>query len=372
MRIVFVSNYINHHQIPISDELYRLADGSYTFIQTEPMEAERVSMGWDTNAVNKPYVLLLYEDEENCRKLIMDADCVIFGGTEKEDLIIPRLEADKFTIRYSERLYREGRWKFISPKGLIKKYHDHTRFRKGNVFLLCSGAYVAGDFSLIRAYPDKKMKYGYFTEFVPYEDVHGKRRNNTKCEILWAARFIPLKHPEMMVYLAKMIRQNSLNAHITMIGAGEIFDEIAKQCEGLSDIITFAGRKKPNEVREAMEKSDLFITSSDHLEGWGAVVNEAMNSGCVTIAPKDIGAAPYLIEDGVDGFMYKACNKNQLYKIVEALVYNSDRRYEIGSRAYEKIKTLWNPEVAAKRLYDFICDETHALPAYQDGPLSKG
>ena len=372
MRIVFVSNYINHHQIPISDELYRLADGSYTFIQTEPMEAERVSMGWDTNAVNKPYVRLFYEDEENCRKLIMDADCVIFGGTEKEDLIIPRLEVNKFTIRYSERLYKEGRWKFITPRGLIKKYNDHTRFKNSNVFLLCSGAYVAGDFSLVGAYPKKKLKYGYFPEFVVYDDVHAKRRDNKRCEILWAARFIDWKHPEIVADLAKKLYDNSLDAHITMIGSGELFDDISNKCKGFSDIVTFEGPKTPSEVRNAMEKSDIFISTSDRKEGWGAVVNEAMNSGCVTIAAKEIGAAPYLIEDGVDGFMYKACNKNQLYKIVEALVYNSDMRYEIGSRAYEKIKTLWNPEVAAKRLYDFICDETHALPAYQDGPLSIG
>lgn len=372
MRIVFVSNYINHHQIPVSDELFLLTKGSYAFIQTEPMEEERVNMGWDINSMKKPYVHLLYEDEEYCRKLILEADCVIFGGTEKEGLIIPRLEENKFTIQYSERLYKEGRWKFITPRGLIKKYHDHTRFRKGNVYLLCAGAYVAGDFSLVRAYPKKKLKYGYFPELVFYEDVHAKRRANNKCEILWAARFIDWKHPEIVADLAKKLYDNSLDAHITMIGSGELFDEISNRCKGLSDIITFAGSKTPSEVRNAMEMSDIFISTSDQKEGWGAVVNEAMNSGCVTIAAKEIGAAPYLIENGVDGFMYKACNKNQLYKIVESLVYNSDRRYEIGSRAYEKIKTLWNPEVAAKRLYDFICDETHAMPAYQDGPLSKG
>ena len=48
MRLVFVSNYINHHQMPVSRELNRLCreqGGSYVFVQTEPMEQERVAIG---------------------------------------------------------------------------------------------------------------------------------------------------------------------------------------------------------------------------------------------------------------------------------------------------------------------------------------
>ena len=122
MRIVFVSNYINHHQIPLSEELYRLTGGEYTFIQTEPMEQERINMGWDAGAMNKPYVKLYYEDKDECDALIMNSDCVIFGGCEDENVIKPRLEAGLFTIRYSESIYKSGRWKFVSPRGLRKKY----------------------------------------------------------------------------------------------------------------------------------------------------------------------------------------------------------------------------------------------------------
>ena len=46
MTITFISNYINHHQIPFSDALYELLGEDYHFIQTEPMEEERLAMGW--------------------------------------------------------------------------------------------------------------------------------------------------------------------------------------------------------------------------------------------------------------------------------------------------------------------------------------
>ena len=47
-----------------------------------------------------------------------------------------------------------------------------------------------------------------------------------------------------------------------------------------------------------MEKSHIHLFTSNHLEGWGAVVNEAMNSGCAVVANREAGAVPYLIEHG--------------------------------------------------------------------------
>lgn len=368
MQITFVSNYINHHQIPVSNELYKLAGGNYTFIQTEPMEEERVKMGWDVSAKNLPYVKLYYEDKAICDKLILESDCVIFGGTEREEIILPRLLKNRFTIRYSERLYKEGRWKFITPRGLIKKYKDHGRFNKNDIYLLCSGAYVKGDFNLIHAYPKKKLKYGYFPEFVEYDDLHELRKSNNRVEILWASRFIDWKHPEVMVSLSKMIKESGLRAHITMIGSGELFDKTKESARGFDEIITFEGSKTPKEVREYMRKADIFILTSDKKEGWGAVINEAMNSGCVTLASKQTGAAPYLIKIGENGYMYSACHTEEIFKIINNLAKDSKKRQEIGDRAYETIKTLWSPEVAAKRLYEFILDKD--INKYSEGPLS--
>lgn len=371
MQIAFVSNYINHHQIPVSEELFRLSGGNYIFIQTEPMEEERVKMGWDADSSKRPYVKLYYKDKELCDELIMKSDCVIFGGCENESVIMPRLEAGLFTIRYSERIYREGRWKFVSPRGLIKKYHDHIRFRKNDVYLLCSGAYVKGDFSLIRAYTGKMLKYGYFPKVDVYDDVHEMRKNNDRLEILWAARFLKLKHPEVMVELGKKLKEAGVNFHITMIGDGEVFEKTKDTASEISDVCEFCGMKTPQEVREAMRKADIFVTTSDKREGWGAVVNESMNAGCVCIAPRDIGAAPYLIEDGTDGFLYRACDTKKLFAIIEELAGDRQKQLEIGMNAYKTITELWNPKVAAARLYEFINDAERNCDRYKKGPLSR-
>ena len=376
MQITFVSNYINHHQLPLSEELFKLTEGNYTFLQTEPMTEERIKMGWDPKLSEKPYVRMMDADPDGAKRLIFESNVVIFGGTERQELIIPRLEAGKFTLRYSERLYKTGRWKFISPRGLIQKHYDHTRFKYYPVYLLCAGAYVSGDFKLIGAYPGKMLKFGYFPEFKEYENVHFKRlehKEDKVTKILWAGRFIDWKHPEMMASLATGLKNEGRSFHITMAGDGELLETTKKDVSerGLEDHFTFTGSKSPEEIRELMLSSDIFVSTSDRQEGWGAVVNEAMNSGCVTIAARDIGAAPWLIKDGVNGYMYKACHKEGLYHKVTEAMEDREAALTMGTKAYETIKDTWNAKVAARRLYDFVKDEDHRIPDHDDGPLSR-
>ena len=76
VKAVFISNYINHHQIPFSNALYEQLGDDYHFIQTEPMEEERIAMGWGLDAATLPYVVWADREEERCRKLIEEADLV--------------------------------------------------------------------------------------------------------------------------------------------------------------------------------------------------------------------------------------------------------------------------------------------------------
>ena len=91
MTITFISNYINHHQIPFSNACYKQLGDGFHFIQTQPMEQERIDMGWNAESVSLPYVVCLYEAEERCRKLILESDILLAGWTDREDLISERL-----------------------------------------------------------------------------------------------------------------------------------------------------------------------------------------------------------------------------------------------------------------------------------------
>lgn len=382
MQLVFVSNYFNHHQQPVSDRLYALCQkqgGSYTFIQTEPMEEERIQMGWGEILKNTPYVKNYWEEPKVCKELISEADVVIFGGTDEESYISDRLKAGKPIIRYSERLYKTGRYKFVSPRGLRKKFLDHTRYGLKKVYLLCSGAYVAGDFRLVLAYPFKKMKYGYFPVCKEYNLEQLMEEKNSKktgiVEILWAARMIDWKHPEVPVRLAQRLKAEGYSFHLTMAGGGQMQGEMQSLVKALdvSDVIFFVGNQNPERIRAMMEQADIYLTTSDYQEGWGAVVNEAMNSGCAVVANQAMGAAPYLITNGKNGFLYRNRREQELFDCVKKLLKDAKLREAMGRAAYETIVKEWNGNVAADRVYRLaealLAGEKPAV--YKTGPLSK-
>lgn len=374
--VTFVSNYINHHQIPFCESMCRLLKergGSFTFIQTEPMEEERVRMGWREEK-EIPYVHRFYEEEEYCRRLIKDSDVVLFGGCDDEIYIEERLKAGKIVVRISERLYKTGQWKAISPRGLIKKYHDHTRYRKAPVYLLCAGGYVASDFHIVRAYPKKMYKWGYFPRTERYDVDNLMAGKGYRAEyggqgecvdggvpyILWAGRFIDWKHAELALETAEYLKNKKFFFHMDIIGGGDMEQELKGMLDGkaLSDRVTMLGFKTPEEVRRYMEKADIFLFTSDRQEGWGAVLNEAMNSGCAVVADHMIGAVPYLIRQGYNGRIYRDGDRQALFKETEQLIIDPELRNELGRNAYKTIAEVWNPQNAAEQLTGLLDELT--------------
>ena len=362
---VFVSNYLNHHQIPFCNAMYQLCGGSFVFVQTEPVEEERVRMGW-AGEVHQPYLKLYYESTEECKKLILQAQIVMFGGCDEEAYIEERLKAGRPVIRYSERLYKTGQWKAVSPRGLKKKYHDHTRYRKAPVYLLCAGAYVPADFSIVKAYPKKMYCWGYFPETKHYDvdrllsgkgwEVREEFKGNGREKIpyiLWAARMIDWKHPELALETARYLKSRGIPFHMDMIGGGSMEEEIkALRAEyGLEEEVSLPGFLPPDRVREYMERADIFLFTSDRQEGWGAVANEAMNSGCAVLADHMIGAVPYLIQDEENGLIYRDGDRQELFELAEKLVKSRELCARLGENAYRTITEVWNAEAAAKALW---------------------
>lgn len=380
MKLAIVSNYINHHQIPMSNELYRKLGADFSFIQTSRMEEDRVKMGWGSEVRSIPYLKLYYEEGERCARLIMESDIVVFGGVEDESYIKPRLDAGKIVIRASERLYREGQWKAVSPRGRKKKYEDHTRYADAPVYLLCHGAYVASDFNIVHAYPDKKYMWGYFPAVNTYNldnlffrKLHYEQDGKPETRILWAGRFMKLKHPEYAIKAAKYLDTQGISFHLEMVGGGELEKPLRDLVRklGLEQRVTFRGYQPPQNVRRFMEESDIFLFTSNYLEGWGAVLNESMNSACAVVAGHGIGAVPFLIKHEQNGLVYRTGHFKEFREQVLRLCRDSELRKRLGISAYETIVNEWNPKVAADRLYRF-CEgllDGKAVPE-KEGPLS--
>lgn len=139
----------------------------------------------------------------------------------------------------------------------------------------------------------------------------------------------------------------------------------------LENDVHILGSMKPEQVREYMEQSQIYLFTSDRNEGWGAVLNESMNSACAVVANREIGSVPYLLNNEKNGLIYDS--EEELYLCVKKLMNDSLLQRELGKAAYRTIADCWSPEIAVERLVQFICEicKSGSCTLFENGPCSK-
>ena len=313
MEIVFLSNFYNHHQMPLSRSLQKILHGNYAFIATTPMDAERRQMGYQEYTES---FLYQFEDcPEECMEQINRADAVIFGSAPRK-LIQERLKAGKPVFQYSERIFKKKPPFYEIPARTIKYYLEKGRY--SNMYLLCASAFTAADYATTHTFPQRAYKWGYFPETKHYQ-MDALYAQKDKQKILWVGRFLDWKHPDDVLRVAKRLKEDGYSFSMDIAGTGEMEQQLKDMSEamGLNDCVTFLGPIPSNRVRELMEKAGIYLFTSDRYEGWGAVLNESMNSGCAVVASHAIGSVPYLMRHRVNGLIYHSGNVDELYKKVK-------------------------------------------------------
>lgn len=380
MKVVFISNFLTHHQVPFCLEMQKRLGDDFKFISTVKIFQWRLDLGFQDLDSEYDFVVKAYENEETyqkAKKLALESDIVIIGSTT-DDLIEERLKQDKLTFRYRARIFifPDGFFKTIFNKEKMKLYYQrHIKYRKNkNLHLLCANAYGANDFGLFGLYKNKIYKWGYFLEANEYDidKLIEKKEENKKIEIIWVARFIKWKHPEVVLKLAKNLKKQNYNFEIKMLGTGVLEEKTRKQVkkQNLEDVIKIVGQVPSDEVKEYMEKANIFIGTSDSWEGWGAVINESMNAGCAIVANRRMGSVPFLIQEGETGFRYN--HYKDLENKVKLLIDNKELRKKLGKNAYQYITQKWTGSIAAENVIKlFEATINHEEAKIEEGPASK-
>jgi len=348
MKCLFLSNFFNHHQKSLADAMYELMGDDYHFIATSSMPNFRKELGYPE--LSEPYVLIYNnESREVINKMVNDADVVIYGAAPLS-MIKKRCIEGKLTFCYSESLYKSI-YKYLKwPINAYKSYWIHR------CFLLCASAYAPFDYMLSGIQLNKCFRWGYFTSLREYNSIEvlkeKKRRKGKKyISILWVGRLIELKHPEAALYVANKLKKEHIDFELKIIGSGKLENRIrsAISKQQLGDRVKMLGSMSTDEVRKYMENADIFLFTSDRHEGWGAVLNESMNSGCAVVADENIGSAKYLINPGKNGLIYKSQNYEDLYAKVKWLIEHPNEAIEMGIEAYLTILNVWNGKNAASK-----------------------
>lgn len=375
--IVFISTFLSHHQLPFCLEMCKKTNNQFVYIACEPINEERILLGYDDLNNKYPFVLRTYESEalyKKAKELCTQCDVLLIGSAPKE-MFTDRLRKRKLTFRISERIFKDETPFFSSLRRKIGVLRHVLPYQNRNYYLLASSAYAVNDYASCGCFLNRAYKWGYFPETKRY-DIEQLQKCKDENSILWVGRMLDWKHPDDAIRLAAALKKSGYRFHLKMIGCGDpMFEKIRTMVRqmNLSDCVTLLGALPAEEVRKEMEQSQIFLFSSDRREGWGAVVNEAMNAGCAIVANHSAGAVPYLISDGKNGVSYSDGNLNQALYALKELLDNPEKRRILGNNAYDTITQMWNCETAAERLVHLIeriaageCNPN----AYSDGVCS--
>lgn len=383
MLFVTLNQRIGLHQAALADALYEELGADFVFIEFG--RKGRVSKGGFKGALkgidyykDRPYILKMYESEENRRKaidLINSADVVRTGG-EPRELTLDRIKGGKLTFRSTERIMKGPLYKDVFR---TRALYPYLKYAHPNYRILCQSAYMANDLSLLgNLYRERCYKFAYFTQLANLDiDNNIAQRAKDKFKMMWCARFLDWKHPELVLKLAKkLIASGRTNFEIQMVGANAtpLWKEIAEQVHkgNLGNYVILTGGIPNTDVLERMHSSHIFLFTSDRGEGWGAVLNEAMSAGCACVASNEIGSVPFLLKDNENGLIFKSCSVDSLLEKVAYLYDNPEVCGQLGKRAYQTITTEWSARSAAQRLVQLSESILNGNEiTFEDGPCSK-
>ncbi|WP_336533510.1 glycosyltransferase [Bacteroides acidifaciens] len=379
MKIVFYSIVLNHHQAYVADEFYNMLGDEYCFVEL----IRCLDMKGATEDYSKrPYLLKAWESVESYRRamtLAREADVCVFAGYEALIFEKERLKLNKLSFDMGERMLKRGIFNLLSPRilKLFLAYHVN-RWKNKPLYKLSCSAYACVDSYKLGMFKSKHYKWGYFTNVDSDFEVGVLQKGVSTIKkthsLMWCARFLKLKHPELPIKMASRLKIKGYNFVLDMYGSGvelEKMKQLAKSLD-VEDVVNFKGDRPNNEILKAMRQHEIFLFTSDKNEGWGAVTNESMSNGCVIVASDAIGSVPFLVKDRWNGCIFKSCDLDSLYSMVVWLLDNSIERKQLAINAYQTMRDVWSPKRAAENFLQLVDElQSGKDSMIKDGPCSK-
>ena len=364
MKITVFANYADPSKVPLYKTLYERSGHQLILAASEPMEAKFLEQGYpDLNQLE--FVERIYECEDllaRAKQLASESDVLIYGHCPVEYFNLA-VRSGKPVFRLSQHIYRDGNLKAVPLKWKVSYFVKHTLalWRKP-VYLMCMGVYTAQDFSLTGSYRNKMFEFGEFTEIVEYDlEELMAFKHDSPVQITWINEFKDWYHPETAVQLAKQLE--GLPCRIDLYGNGELQNSF----QSTSEELHIHEMPTLKELKSILNHTDIFLMTGDCNEGWGSLLNQAMNHGCACVVSTRIGASK-MIEQNINGLLYEYGNMDDLSRKVKKLMEDHELRDKLGRNAYHSMLKEWNGVNAGNRFYELMV----ALLEGKGSPFSSG
>jgi glycosyltransferase involved in cell wall biosynthesis len=130
--------------------------------------------------------------------------------------------------------------------------------------------------------------------------------------LLFVGQLIERKGIFILLEAIEKLLETHQSFHLSIIGSGILKDDIQQfiKAKNLQNVVELLGVIDSQNVHKYIAQADLLILPSV-FDGWGIVVNEALQSGIPVLVSDQCGAKE-LINHGKNGVIFKANNLNDL------------------------------------------------------------
>lgn len=179
-------------------------------------------------------------------------------------------------------------------------------------------------------------------------------KSNQVLRILTVARLKWVKGLDYSLQAMAFLRKCGIDFTYTIIGEGEEHERLvfAAHQLGICERVQFAGKKAPEEVKQAMQECDLYLQYSIS-EGFCNAVLEAQAMGCLCVVSNADGLPENVIH-GVTGWVVpKRKPKLLAEQILQLTKKDSENLNEIRLNAIQRIQTNFQLEDQITSFIDF-------------------
>ena len=345
MIINFWQNVLSIHQLPFLEELCINQNIKVNLIVCDINNNERKKMGWDAEIASP--VNLKYIGDINILDYVNNSDANVFSGffaykdlnkafslcrNKNKNIFIYSEGKDDVGFRGSLRLFKDF---------LLWKFNSNPKIK-----FLAIGDKGRNSFLKVGVPSDQIIKFGYFTKessrkFMVEKSFNGK--------MIFVGRLLPSKGIMELLESFKDYRLKDFTLDIYGNGALECEINSFINSNDLIDRVRRFDFVTNKIMREKLYEYDVLVLPNVGDEGWGAVINEALQSGLKVICSTKTGASCLIVSSGAGVILTEVNNDSLVDAVLEVKSLNKSRQ-EIFDWSSKNI----SPKVAADKFISII------------------
>ena len=164
-----------------------------------------------------------------------------------------------------------------------------------------------------------------------------------------------------IIYIGRLVREKGIftllqavrnlsSLKLLIIGDGTYKKDLERLVakEGINNV-EFRGYLSAGDIKTIIKNAMFTVVPSEWYEIFGLVVLESFAMGKPVIGA-NIGAIPELVDDGINGLLFKSGDVDDLTRKIDYLFNNKDKILKMGQAARKKVLENYNPEIHYEKI----------------------